>query len=145
MVWRAIWYLKFVKHPTYTRVWHMAFLLWEPDAGLLPTHAQWFQKWFEPHHHSPKKEYLRCQVINLTPQGRVRALGDGPSEMQETQVFMNAGFPESVQIKSVVYLNSEEGELFMAHWGIPLDTCGSSPFSGWWLVAGPRVDILVHI
>ena len=37
-----------------------------------------FQKCIEPRRHSPKKECLKCQAVNIAPPERVRAWGDGP-------------------------------------------------------------------
>ena len=41
------------------------------------------QKCLRPRWHSPKKEHLRCQAINLAPPRRVRAWGDSPLRLKD--------------------------------------------------------------
>ena len=82
----------------------MVYLLYVPPNGqvwLKPffkvgLRAQWLQKYHWSREHSPKKETLRCQVINLAPLKRVRAWWDSAWSLGRAGLSacdMNISFP----------------------------------------------------
>ena len=74
------------------RVWHKAFLRW---VQVWHRYARHSQKFLGRRRHSPQKDRLRHQVINLGPPRRVRAWGgDHPQRLEECQSWprnANAG------------------------------------------------------
>ena len=75
--------LTFVGHPTYARVWHMAFFIVRTRRRAIASTHSAVPKCLEPRRHCPKKGYLRRKAINLVPAERVRAWGRLPEAYED--------------------------------------------------------------
>ena len=97
----------FVEHPTYTQVWHIAFLIVGTRYRTIVHTCQQFQKCLEPHWNSPKKGRLRCQAIKLSLWKGLEP-GEQLSEAQGAYVMWMPASRNPRQITSTNYYQNQD-------------------------------------